>query len=413
MDVSLRPHQLEAVEKLDVGKILCGGVGSGKSRTALAYFYLKVLNAQCSINGVGETTLPATPTDLYIVTTAKKRDSLDWEREAALFALTSDPEASWGHIRVTVDSWNNIKKYADVKNAFFIFDEQRLVGTGVWVKTFYKIVKNNSWILLSATPGDTWIDYIPVFVANGYYHNAGQFKERHVVYHPYVKYPKIVNYVGQATLVRLRDNLLVDMPYAKTSVRHNKNIMVSHNPDLFEKVWKKRWHVYEDRPLRNSSELFHVMRKVINSDLSRRQALINIVEAHDRVIVFYNFNYELDILRGMADMWEVMDVEMAEWNGHKHEAVPNSKRWVYIVQYTSGSEGWNCTTANTVVFYSLNYSYRVLEQSSGRVDRLDTPYKDLYLYTFRSSSSIDKAIMLAVHQKRVFNEADFLKSGDK
>ena len=166
--IQLRDYQLDAVRRMKNGCILCGGVGSGKSRTALAYYYL------CEDGEIGTdeyVPMGDPPKDLYIITTARKRDTCEWEGELSPFLLSPNHEVNLYSNKVVIDSWNNIQKYAEVQNAFFIFDEQRVVGTGAWVKAFLRITKANRWILLSATPGDTWQDYIPVFIANGFYKN--------------------------------------------------------------------------------------------------------------------------------------------------------------------------------------------------------------------------------------------------
>ena len=197
MSVQLDGNQLLALEQLKSGSILCGGVGSGKSRTSLAYFTVK----ECKGGLNGEPMKD--PKNLYIITTAKKRDSKEWEDEF--------PPFPFDEIDICIDSWNNIGKYADVKDSFFIFDEQRLVGSGAWVKAFLKISKSNHWILLSATPGDTWMDYIPVFIANGFYKNRTEFIRRHVVYSRFAKFPKVDHYVETGRLLRLRKSILVNM----------------------------------------------------------------------------------------------------------------------------------------------------------------------------------------------------------
>jgi len=542
--INLYPHQQKAVDELSNGKILRGDVGVGKSLTALAYFYSKVCGGVYDDMGSMRT-----PTDLYIITTAKKRDSLDWDKEAINFNIGPDREGSVANLKMTVDSWNNLGKYTDVKDAFFIFDEQRLVGSGTWVKSFLKITKHNKWILLSATPGDTWLDYIPVFIANGFYKNRTEFKLRHVVYNTYSKYPKVDHYVDVGHLVRLRHKVLVDMPYLRTTVRTTKDVLVDYDVELFEKVVKKRWHVYENRPLRDVSELFSVMRKVVNSDESRLTAIQSLMSTHPKLIVFYNFDYELEILRGLKDeCWDLalshpgesfevkelspselqrelrlnsssgseelspmrsetrsdektseclnapqkssklqcstetdflqeslelqnsMDgtssekkspeslsgreciskpqdltetlatgsttdsdlsgstttersgglsstcsgsetygesFEMAEWNGHKHQQIPETDRWVYLVQYVAGAEGWNCTETDTMLFYSLTYSYKNYHQAKGRIDRLNTPYTELFYYVLRSNSMIDNAVWRSLNEKRDFNESKF------
>lgn len=384
--IQLRPHQIKALNEMRNGCILKGGVGSGKTLTALAY-YMKYEK----------------PKDIYVITTAKKRDSLDWNREAASLGVGRSADASVAGV-LTVDSWNNITRYLEVKDAFFIFDEQRLVGSGAWVKGFLKIAKVNRWILLSATPGDTWMDYIPVFVANGYYKNRTEFIRRHVVYSRFAKFPKVDHYVETGLLERYRRAVLVEMPYARHTKRHEQTVGVEHDRDILQRVSKERWHVFEDRPLRDVAELFSVMRKVVNSDYSRLGALMKLSEKHPKLIVFYSFDYELDILRTLGSS---LNITMAEWNGHKHQDIPKTDRWIYLVQYTAGAEGWNCIETDAIVFYSLQYSYKIFEQAKGRIDRLNTPFIDLYYYVLRSTSHIDTLIWKSLKFKENFSESRF------
>lgn len=378
--MELYPHQQKAVEELDNGKILWGGVGTGKSLTAAAYYVAK-----------------ESPRDVYVITTAKKRDSLDWEKEFLTFNVFR--EDSVGHGKLTVDSWNNIERYLDVKDAFFIFDEQRIVGSGSWSKNFIKIAKENRWILLTATPGDTWLDYIPVFVANGFYKNRTEFKREHVIYSYHAKFPKVERYVGVGRLLRLRNSLLVEMPYLRHTTRVTREIVCDHNEEFMDQAVKKRWNPYEEEPLKDVADMYRVSRKIVNSDPSRFMTIWKLLEMHQKLIIFYNFDYELEILRELTQ-----DAPIAEWNGHKHQPIPDGDRWVYLVQYVAGSEGWNCTTTDTVVFYSLTYSYKNWHQAFGRTDRLNTPYSDLYYYVLKSNSWIDKAVLKALKNKQSFNE---------
>lgn len=399
--VELLPHQEEAVKKLGNGKILHGGTGVGKSITAIAYYMEE-----------------EQPRDIIVITTAKKRDDLDWEEEAVKFGISRIPEFSSGG-SITVDSWNNIKKYEDTRGAFFIFDEQRLVGSGAWTKTFIKIAKHNRWILLTATPGDNWLDYIPVFIANGFYKNRTEFLNKHVVFQPFSKYPKVQRYNSVGTLVRLRNQLLVSMPYERKTTRDVQYVEVDYDRDLMKKVVNDRWHVYEERPLRNTAELFIVMRKVVNSHPTRAEKLSELLSRHPKLIVFYNFDYELDSLRSLASSLKQSSdtpsstgsgsgsFEWAEWNGHKHEPIPKSDRWLYLVQYTAGSEGWNCIETDAMAFHSLTYSYKAFHQAHGRTDRLNTPFRTLKYYVFLSNSAIDRAILKALSEKKSFNEGDF------
>lgn len=346
------------------------------------------------------------PRDLYIITTARKRDTFEWDGELAPFLLSTNKKVSIYDNNVVVDSWNNIKKYKDIYGAFFIFDEQRVIGSGSWVKAFLKIAKKNKWILLSATPGDSWQDYIPVFVANGFYKNRTEFSREHIVYSRFTKYPKIDRYVNTGKLLKLKSDLLIDMDFKRGTTAHHEDLYVGYDVQKFKDVSKNRWNPYTNEPIVNAAELCYVWRKIVNSDESRHEAVLDILKNHNRVIIFYNFDYELEILRSL-DYGE--DVSISEWNGHKHEPVPKTDRWVYLVQYTAGAEGWNCIDTDTILFYSQNYSYKTMVQAAGRTDRLNTPYTDLYYYHLKSRSGIDLGISKSLKEKKNFNEVKYVK----
>jgi len=382
--MKLMPHQEEAVKQLSNGKVLYGGVGSGKSITAAAYYKLR-----------------EAPKDVYVITTAKKRDSLDWEREFVQFGVGTDRVATLAGV-LTVDSWNNIDKYINKEDCFFIFDEQRLVGSGMWVKSFIKIAKRNNWILLTATPGDTWMDYIPLFIANNLYRNRTEFIMEHVVYAYKSKYPKIIRYNGVRTLEKYRNMLLVEMPYLTHTVRHVQDALVSYDCEGFRRITKDRWNIYENRPIKDVGEMFRLMRKLAYTDPSRLELLRELMQKHDKLIVFYNFDYELEILRTLEE-----EVPLAEWTGHRHQPIPSTKKWVYLVQYVAGAEGWNCIETDAMVFYSLTYSYKNYQQAQGRIDRLNTPYTDLWYYAFTSGSLIDIAVKKSLNSKKMFSERTY------
>lgn len=397
--IALRDYQEEAIEKMKNGCILCGGVGSGKSITSLAYYYKE--NGG-TINGTRHTRM-SHPKDLYIITTARKRDTLEWEDEIIRFGLSTDPKANSYSNKVVIDSWNNIKKYANVTNAFFIFDEQRVIGSGTWVKAFLKITKSNRWILLSATPGDTWQDYIPVFIANGFYKNRTQFNDDHVIYKRFAKFPQIDRYINTGRLIRLRNNILIEMNFERPTVSHHEDVLTNFDIQAYKKVVKDRWDPFKQKPIENASDFCFVLRKIVNSDDSRQIAVCEILEKHPKAIIFYNYDYELEILKNLA----LPDTEIAEWNGHAHQPIPETDKWIYLVQYNAGCEGWNCIKTDTIIFYSQSYSYKVMVQASGRIDRMNTPFVDLYFYHLKSVSPIDLAIARALRHKKQFNETKF------
>lgn len=390
MAVTLDAGQKEAVANLDNGKILAGLVGSGKSITAMGYYMEN-----------------EAPRDIYVMTTAKKRDSLEWEGEAVKYGIGTRSDATTAGT-ITVDSWNNIGKYEGVVDGFFIFDEQRLVGSGAWVKAFLKIAAANRWIMLSATPGDSYLDFVPVFIANGFYDNRTRFIERHVVYQPFSKFPKVKKFLDTGHLDELRQSLIVELPYEKRTVRHLSYITTDHDTEAFKRVAKDRWNIYEDRPIIDVAELFRVMRRLVNGDPDRLRKIHDLfhIQGHKKLIIFYNFNYELEALRTLREsLW----VPLAEWNGQKHEPIPEGDEWIYLVQYTAGAEGWNCISTDAMIFYSLNYSFKLFEQAQGRIDRRNTPYENLHYYVFKSNSMIDLAILRALGLKKGFNEKTFAK----
>ena len=402
--IRFRGYQIDAIKKMHNGCILCGGVGSGKSLTALGYYYL--------ISGGDIYAKKYTrmqdepPMDLYIITTARKRDTHEWDKELLPFLLSTDPKTNYYKNKVVIDSWNNIKKYVDTKDSFFIFDEQRAAGNGTWVKSFLKITRKNSWILLSATPGDTWSDYIPVFIANGFYRNRTEFCQEHVIYARYCTFPKIDRYVNTRKLVRLRERVLVDMDFHRKTESEHIWRYCDYGISEYKQAMKTRWDPYKDEPMQNAAALCYTLRRIVNSAPSRIEELKRILDEHPKSIVFYNFDYERTLLIAVLDE---LSYPYAEWSGHAHQEIPDNRRkWVYLVQYTAGCEGWNCIKTDTTVFFSQNYSYKVMEQAAGRIDRLNTPFERLYYYHFTSRSPIDRAITNAVKTKKIFNERRFV-----
>ena len=397
--VQLYTHQVEALQKLRDGCILYGTVGSGKSRTSLSYYYTQFggkVNTKSYVR-------MHNPCDLYIITTARKRDDKEWEAELATFLMSTNTNLNLYANNVVIDSWNNIKKYVDVKNAFFIFDEQRVVGTGTWVKSFLKITRRNRWILLSATPGDQWSDYIPVFIANGFYRNKTDFNNNHVVFSPWTKFPMIQKYVNEGRLIQYRSRILVGMDFVRKTKPQHKDVICDYDRETYKMIVKDRWNPYKNAPIETANEFCLTLRRLVNSDISRQQEVMDIVMKHKKAIIFYNYDYELDILRNLFKGI----YSCSEWNGHLHEKIMSGESWVYLVQYAAGNEGWNCITCDTMIFYSQNYSYKVMAQAAGRIDRLNTPYEDLYSYHLTSTSNIDRAIARTLNKKKKFNEKAF------
>lgn len=404
MGITLYAHQQEALDKLHNGAILNGTVGSGKSITGLAYYFTKVCNGNLDTLEMGK------KIDIYIITTAMKRDKKEWDAECARYLLSTEPAKCYHGVKVVIDSWNNIKKYEGVSGAFFLFDEQRVVGNGAWVKAFLKIAKVNQWILLSGTPGDSYMDYIPVFIANGFYCNRTEFIRNHVIYKRYLKYPAVERFVGTKKLAYLREKVLIDMNFKRATLAHHETIIVPYNVDIYKQLLKTRWNVYESRPVETSAELCYLLRKTVNSDYRRLDALANLLSQHKRAIIFFNHTYEAELI---IELCKSLDIPCARWDGKKHEQIPKTDAWAYIVQYAAGDSGWNCTDTDTVIFYSQSYSYKSTVQAAGRIDRLNTPFTDLYFFHLRSNAGIDRAINAALKRKQEFNATRYIKKLDE
>ena len=377
--IELYPYQRKAVDRLHNGSVLCGKVGSGKSLTGLFYYMENHIDKP-----------------LYIITVAKKRNDREWHRDFEALGIDG-----------VVDSWNNIEKYTDVKDAFFIFDEQRAIGYGKWGMAFIHIAHKNNWIMLTATPGDVWMDWMCIFIANNFYRNKTDFVDQHVEYNPYSKFPQIRRYHKTDKLERFRKYLAVPMQDFRTTKLHRKYINADFDKDLYQTVVKTRFNPYTEEPIMNASEFTQVLRRIINTSERRRIHAKQEIMTRDKVIVFYNYTYELDILK---EICQELDRAYYQWNGQKHEAIPDAETWVYLVQYTAGAEGWNCITTDTILFYSLNYSYRIMEQSEGRINRVNTSFENLYYVYLKSPASIDDAIERSIRSKKKFNERNWVES---
>lgn len=391
--IKLKPKQFEACGKLKNGSILMGGVGSGKTFTSIFW--------AASQYGASFFTKDK---PLIVITTAMKRDLIelgkdkpDWQSSLEACGITN----------YIVDSWQNIEKYQHITDSVFIFDEQRVVGYGKWGKAFIRTCwKNNKWILLSATPGDVWMDYMTIFIANKFYRNKTDFTSRHVVWDPYVKFPKVKKYIGTAVLEKYRNQIVVPMEDDRDTTRHRDYLYAEYDAVMLKDLADTRWNPFTDEPILNIAEYTQLVRRIVNTSQDRIRLAEKYITEHDKTIVFYNFNYELEILR---DICERNNLLYKEWNGNKHEHIPQEDSWVYLVQYTAGAEGWNCITTDNILFYSVNYSYRKMEQAEGRIDRSNTPFKDLYYIYLTSLAKVDKDILKAVKDKKRFTEAAWAK----
>lgn len=376
-DISMYEYQLEAIDKLQSGMILWGNVGSGKSRTSL-YFYCKNYSNK----------------KLLIITTAQKRNNGEWLEECKVFGL-----------KPIIDSWNNIRKYEKYENCFIIFDEDHLTGYGAWSKTFIKMAKCNDWLVLTGTPGDNYSEFMTVFIAKGWYKNKRDFEENHVIYSRYSKYPKVDRYINQGLLEKHRRDILVKMFVEKRPRVHKEIVITQYDISKYKKAYKEK-RDENNKPFKNATAFCLYLRKICNEDESKIVKVRELLLKHNKVIIFYNYIYEKEILLKLLKTMKTFNV--GEYNGQHHDDIPIGERWAYLCQYTAASEGWNCLLCDTMIFFSMSYSYKAMEQAAGRINRVNTPYKDLYYYYLRTTSGIDLSINRALSTKRNFNESTFI-----
>lgn len=406
--VQLRPFQVDCVKHLRSGKVLAAGVGAGKSIMSLYWYVTQccAYDKSSNLNGELFKLKPSSP-DLYIITTAKKRISQEWNDELLRFNLIAGSNShGMGNVYVTIDSWNNIRKYEGVKDAVFIFDEQRAIGSGVWAKAFVKIAKANKWLMCSATPADGWQDWCSIFIADGFHRNRTEFFRRHAVYSRFTKFPMITKWIDTDYLEKCRDAVLVTCTVPRDTERVWHDLTCGYDREAVKKAMKTRWNPETEAPFANANELVIYLRRLINTDKTRLSYASHVCKDHRRTIIFYSLNAELEeILKLESET----GIKVYQFNGHKHDPLPEGSDWIYAVQFFSGSEGWNCTTTDTILYWSLPYSYKQFEQAAGRIDRLDTKYKILNYYVMKSFSPLDISIGRALSNKKDFNLRAFMK----
>lgn len=376
MAVTFKDYQKRAINQMHNGCILCGGVGAGKSLTSLGYI---------------DKVYPSGT--VYIITPARKRNTGEWFDDIR--------KNDMDETRFVVDSWNNLSKYKDVKDAFFLFDEQKVSGKGTWAKSLIRIAKSNQWILLSATPGDTYDDYATVLIANGFVRNRTTWYDEYCVTksQPFFH---IVDHKNKDVIDMMIRRIFIKMDYQSDKKRIERVIPIQARSAGEEKeILMTHKAPGAQMPFTTFAAAIAYVRMNCYDKSKKTEALRKIIEKHKKIIVFYNFLSEkLEIERAAIDA----NVTINFYNGQRHDPIPDTDEWVYGVQYNSGAEAWNCITTNAMVFYSPNYSYKTMEQAHGRIDRVNSPYECLYYYMLLNELNIDNKVMNALSSKKDFNE---------
>ena len=139
-------------------------------------------------------------------------------------------------------------------------------------------------------------------------------------------------------------------------------------------------------------------------DKSKLDWMRDFLEGYDeRVVVFYNYNAELEQLKQLL---ERLDRPYSEYNGHRKDlrAFQESSEGVVLANYGSASTGINdFVIASTMVMYSLTTSYIDFEQAKKRIDRIGQTKKPLF-YFLIMKGTIDARVYHSLQEGKDFDE---------
>lgn len=144
-------------------------------------------------------------------------------------------------------------------------------------------------------------------------------------------------------------------------------------------------------------------RQLCNSK-DKQQAFIDLINSiNDRVVVFYNFDSELDTLKTL-----VKDRPIAEVNGHTNteQIYHDNDNCVLFVQYQAGARGLNLQDGNKIIYYSLTLSSDLFEQSKKRIHRIGTKYPCFY-WILQTKDSVEESIYKSLNRQEDYNEELF------
>lgn len=374
------------------------GTGTGKTIIAL-HHYIKY----------------SYPLDLIIIAPAVKVKEGGWDREIKFVFNELGLEMP----KYEVVSYSKLKKYV-AKKGHYIFDECHYIknSTSLRGKISKELVKKYAtcFSLLSATPASKWEEWCNYFILWGICKNKTEFYKRYVVMgrqrYGSIEFNTVVGYQNT--------ELLKEHIKRRTSKKYTVNDMVEM-PDLIEqyiefKCSSEYKKIKNDRIMESNgsiikldtiSKLYSTLRQQANitDKLEYLEYIINSNE-EDNVLIFYNFNYEKDmiinylkskkikvdyIINGVTKNYPIKE---------NFELINNT---VTLVQIQAGGTGIELTYINKVVYFSPTYSYQDYIQSIGRAYRNGQENKVL-VYKFKVLNSIETDIWECLERKEDFNE---------
>lgn len=144
---------------------------------------------------------------------------------------------------------------------------------------------------------------------------------------------------------------------------------------------------------------------------AKLEAFRDLVEStNDRLIVFYNFNDELEKLSRIA--WE-NHRPVAVVNGKQKDLLPyeNAPDSITFIQYQAGAMGLNLQKANKIVYFTPPLSSELFEQSKKRIHRIGQE-KTCFYYYLTCKGSIEEKIYRTLAMRRDYTDKLFEESNN-
>ncbi|MBL0992197.1 MAG: DEAD/DEAH box helicase [Escherichia coli] len=415
--MKLFDYQKEAIENFESKPLNLSDVGTGKSYMSIGSYVkseCSKLLIICLAPKVNDFVEDSEIFNLNVTAlnkgTKKNKELLS---ESNLVAISF--ESSW---RLT-----ELNKWVD-KDTFIIIDESHKVSVSKskvtkFVMGLSKRAKYN--YLCTATPVsngklENW--YPQLFISNVFRKPKKEFEQLFVI--------KQMRQMGSMRFMQItgyRNEHLLEQMIDEASVKYKRDkgylpedyVYKTKKPAMYNKLKKSRLYK-DDNDLRveldNSSKLFNSLRQVshgflngISKQVSKEpfERLDAILETHnnERVVIFYNYKWEAEMLKQLLDK---LKRPYGEYNGSVKDLKPfkNNDNGVVLAQYKSASTGINdFVISNVMVFNSMPLSSTEYLQAKGRTDRHGQDKTPLY-YHIVPDTPIEKKIFSVVTNGKDF-----------
>lgn len=177
----------------------------------------------------------------------------------------------------------------------------------------------------------------------------------------------------------------------------------------YKKFMKDRIIKIDDKELTGDSTLSkRLYARMLCSAYSKDKIsrLIDLVNStSDRVIIFYNFNTELEALRKV-----LFDRPISIVNGQVKDlkAYENNDNSVTLIQYQAGAMGLNLQKANRIIYFSLPERSELFEQSKARICRIGQE-KQCYYHIMMCHKSVEEKIYECLLMRKDYTDELFRK----